>query len=346
MASRGERILSQFVGREQEFATLAALFTQVEAGHGQVVGVVAEAGGGKSRLLYESRQRWHDKRVTYLEGRCVSYGSTIPYHPLIDLVRQNCGIAEGDSATTIGAKVRFALQEVGMDAEASSPYFLQLLGVKEGTESLAALTPEAVRTRTFDTSTGDLKKSAVRSSCHRGCHWIVGLRGVSGVLVERGCSAILLLTTYRPGYRPVDRNLCTSLQNLVAQDAHCYPSDRRQPPPEHLEQRSSTSARESVFLEINPCGHGHGDRSRHGIARHHSGRPQRRIDQRQAQRLLQTRCVLGREFSPRYWQPSGKDGPLFAVPGVLAQNFCLSGAVLTNRCGIGANPRTWRMPTS
>ena len=68
MANRGERTLSQFVGREQEFATLDALFTQVEAGHGQVVGIVAEAGGGKSRLLYESRQRWHDRRVTYLEG--------------------------------------------------------------------------------------------------------------------------------------------------------------------------------------------------------------------------------------------------------------------------------------
>ena len=35
-------------------------------------------------------------------------------------------------------KVRVALQEVGMDVEASAPYLLQLLGVKEGTESLAA----------------------------------------------------------------------------------------------------------------------------------------------------------------------------------------------------------------
>ena len=38
-----------------------------------------------------------------------------------------------------------------MDVEASAPYLLQLLGVKEGTESLAALTPEAIKTRTFET---------------------------------------------------------------------------------------------------------------------------------------------------------------------------------------------------
>jgi Adenylate and Guanylate cyclase catalytic domain len=45
IASRSERILSPFVGRERELVTLEALFAQVEAGQGQVVGIVAEAGG-------------------------------------------------------------------------------------------------------------------------------------------------------------------------------------------------------------------------------------------------------------------------------------------------------------
>jgi predicted ATPase len=63
---------------------------QVESGDGQVVGIVAEACQGKSRLLYEFRQRLEGKQVTYLEGRCLSYGSSIPYHPIIDIVRHNC----------------------------------------------------------------------------------------------------------------------------------------------------------------------------------------------------------------------------------------------------------------
>jgi predicted ATPase len=49
IALRGERSLSQFVGRTRELATLEALLTRVEAGEGQVVGVVGEAGTGKSR---------------------------------------------------------------------------------------------------------------------------------------------------------------------------------------------------------------------------------------------------------------------------------------------------------
>src|SRR5262247_4213604 len=125
-----------FVGREREVATLEALFAQVEAGQGQVVGIVAEAGGGKSRLLYEFRQRLQDKQVTYLAGRCLSYGSTIPYHPLIDIIRHNCGITETDSPAILATKVQAALQEVGLRADDAAPYLYRLLGVEAGTESL------------------------------------------------------------------------------------------------------------------------------------------------------------------------------------------------------------------
>ena len=55
-----------------------------------MVGLVAAAGGGKSRLRYALRQRLAGARVIYLTGRCLSYGSTIPYYPLIDFVRHKC----------------------------------------------------------------------------------------------------------------------------------------------------------------------------------------------------------------------------------------------------------------
>jgi class 3 adenylate cyclase len=101
LASRGKRTLSTFVGRERELAILDDLFEQGEAGQGQVIGIVGEAGQGKSRLLYEFRQRLEGKRITYLEGGCLSYGSSIPYYPIIDLMRNNCGITETDSPSLI-----------------------------------------------------------------------------------------------------------------------------------------------------------------------------------------------------------------------------------------------------
>src|SRR5262247_6706 len=122
IARRGDRVLSQFVGRERELAGLVAALEQAESGQGQVVGIVAEAGGGKSRLLYEFRQCLAGRQVTYLEGRCLSYGQAMPYHPIIDLLRHNCGITETDGPETIVGKVQSALHEVGLDIEATTPY--------------------------------------------------------------------------------------------------------------------------------------------------------------------------------------------------------------------------------
>ena len=52
------------VGREPELDTLQALWAQVEAGRGQVIGVVGEPGMGKSRLVQTFRRRLRGTRHT------------------------------------------------------------------------------------------------------------------------------------------------------------------------------------------------------------------------------------------------------------------------------------------
>src|SRR6266446_196246 len=47
------RGLKKFVGREHEVAELKRALELARAGHGQIVAAVAEAGPGKSRLVYE-----------------------------------------------------------------------------------------------------------------------------------------------------------------------------------------------------------------------------------------------------------------------------------------------------
>jgi hypothetical protein len=87
VARRGPRVQSPFVGRERELEILHARLAQAAGGQGQSVGIVGEPGMGKSRLLAEWRQRLPAHGVTYLEGRCLSYGSATPYLPVLDWLR-------------------------------------------------------------------------------------------------------------------------------------------------------------------------------------------------------------------------------------------------------------------
>ena len=135
---------------------LGLLWSRLEdalRGHGQVVGLLGEAGIGKSRLLHEFRERLlgePERRVTFLEGRCQSYASAIPYFPILDVLRSNFRIAEGESPDVIAAKIRAGVQEVGIEPAGAMPYVLRLFGISEGTEALAALTTSAVKARTFE----------------------------------------------------------------------------------------------------------------------------------------------------------------------------------------------------
>ena len=79
-AARG---LTPFVGRQPELAALHQALAQAQAGHGQVVALIGEAGVGKSRLVYECvhSHRTQDWRV--LESAAVSYGKATPYFPVM-----------------------------------------------------------------------------------------------------------------------------------------------------------------------------------------------------------------------------------------------------------------------
>jgi AAA ATPase domain len=121
VVQRGERTLSRFVGRERELTTLHAVLDHIESGRGQVVGIVGEPGMGKSRLVYEFSCSLAGRRLTYLTGRCTSYGSHMPYAPIPDLLRDNCGMTEADSAEMVTAKVHRSLQEVGIESDQGAP---------------------------------------------------------------------------------------------------------------------------------------------------------------------------------------------------------------------------------
>jgi predicted ATPase len=186
--------------------TLLALLARVEDGHGHVVGLIGDPGIGKSRLLDEFRQCLTGRRLTYLRGRCLSYGSATPYLPVLDLLRQHCGLTDLDSPAGMTAKIHQRLQAVGMIPEEWAPYLEPLLGLAAEAEPLPRLNPPAIKARTFEA----LVQLSVRSSQQcplvievEDLHWIDATsEDWLAMLVERIVRMpILLLMSYRPGYR-------------------------------------------------------------------------------------------------------------------------------------------------
>jgi predicted ATPase len=196
----------KFVGRHHELELLQDRLQSATRGRGQVVGIAGDAGLGKSRMIFEFRQSQVGQPGTYLEGHCYSYGTATPYLPVLDLLRASCGIGDSDTPEVIVDKVHAGLTTAGMDPLEASPYLLQVLGVKEGVDGLAALSPEAIKARVFET----LRQMSLRQS--RQNPLIIVLSNSTGstarrksIRVARGepsAVLILLVSTYRPGYRP------------------------------------------------------------------------------------------------------------------------------------------------
>ena len=67
--------LTRFVGRKNSMTALVEAYDKVKSGSGHVLGIVGEAGVGKSRLILELRTLLSEDNYTFLEGRCLQYGS-------------------------------------------------------------------------------------------------------------------------------------------------------------------------------------------------------------------------------------------------------------------------------
>ena len=197
--------LTRFVGRKNSMAALMDAFDKVKSGSGQVVGLLGEAGVGKSRLLLEMRNMLPQGEYTYLEGRCLQYGGSMPYLPVLDILRSYLDIKEGDREFLIKKKMEEKI--LGLDEKLKSiiPPFQDLLSLKVDDEDFTKLEPKEKRERTFEA----IRDILVRGSQERpliltieDIHWIDKtseefLNYMIGWLPN---TAILLILLYRPEY--------------------------------------------------------------------------------------------------------------------------------------------------
>ncbi len=75
------------IGREASLASFERVFEQVKSGQGQTILVSGEAGIGKSRFVDEARARVGQEHAHFLQGHCFEQDRSLPFAPLLDLLR-------------------------------------------------------------------------------------------------------------------------------------------------------------------------------------------------------------------------------------------------------------------
>jgi class 3 adenylate cyclase/tetratricopeptide (TPR) repeat protein len=144
------RGLTKFVGREGEMEALKKAFEKAQSGSGQVVGIVGEAGVGKSRILIELRNMLSKAEYTYLEGRCLHFGGSMAYLPILDILRSYFGIKEGDREYLIKKKMKEKVSQLEDGLKGALPPFQELLSLQVEDEDFIKLEPQQKRERTFE----------------------------------------------------------------------------------------------------------------------------------------------------------------------------------------------------
>jgi tetratricopeptide (TPR) repeat protein len=124
-------IYSEMVGRDKELDKLEFQVMKAINGEGSIVNIIGEAGIGKSRLVAELKGRGVDKRVAFLEGRAVSIGRNLPFHPIIDLLKHWARIREDDGETIAFEKLEAAVKNFCQEeVKEVLPFVATLMGMK------------------------------------------------------------------------------------------------------------------------------------------------------------------------------------------------------------------------
>ena len=202
------RGLSRFVGRETETQTLAAALERTRGGEGQVIGIVADAGTGKSRLCFEFLEHARSEGVRFLQGQCVAHGKHLPLLPVLEVIRAYFGIEPGDDERRVREKIAGRLLLLDETFRAELPILFDFLGVPDPARPAPSMSPE-VRQRLLFTVLQRLIQGSPGSPrevtliLFEDLHWI---DTTSEAWIAEWVNAVrggptLLVLNFRPEYR-------------------------------------------------------------------------------------------------------------------------------------------------
>jgi class 3 adenylate cyclase/tetratricopeptide (TPR) repeat protein len=318
-----ERGFSRFVGRERDLRALGEGLERAGAGEAAAIGVVAEAGIGKSRLYHEFLERCRGEGVEVFEAQGQAHGRSIPYMPILQMLRSFFGIADSDPEQQAREKIAGRALLLDSTFAEDLPLMFDFLGIPDPDRPVPQMSPEA-RQR----SLGEVLCRLVGNPARRktlvlvieDLHWVDGgsQAMLNGLIEGFAGTRTLVLVNYRPEYAPPwEQSSCwreIALEPLTREDTEELLRDLAGPDPSldgledpiHERTRGNPFFIEEIVRELAESGYLLGERGSYRLARpiDDAGVPvsvqavlAARIDRLGAapKQLLQAASVVGKE---------------------------------------------------
>jgi class 3 adenylate cyclase/tetratricopeptide (TPR) repeat protein len=322
-----ERGFSRFVGRDAEMATLEESLKRAGAGEGAVVGIVAEPGVGKSRLTHEFCERCRERGIEVFEAQGQSHGQSIPFMPVLQMLRSYFGIGDRESERLTREKIAGRALLLDPDFAEDLPLVFDFLGVPDPDRPVSQMSPEA-RARALGRVVCRLINAPARRETVvlvvEDLHWLD--EGSNALLSELVGSIAdtntLAVVNFRPEYSlgqgnsPIYRALPleplgqADTRELLRDIAGEDPSLDGLEGPIHERTAGNPFFVEEIVRELVEAGHFEGERGAYRLVRpvEEAGVPATvqavlaaRIDRLdpEAKQLLQVASVVGKEIGGR-----------------------------------------------
>jgi class 3 adenylate cyclase/tetratricopeptide (TPR) repeat protein len=201
---RGGRRLSPLTGRAGQLSALVLELQNTIRSEGRVVGVVGEAGIGKSRLCFEFAESCRAKGIRVFEARVLAHGRATPFQPVLELLRVYFGLRVKESTDASRRRVLDRLAALSV-SEPLSFVLLEFLGLADPLQATAKLDPKTRKTLLLDFVSA-LPRSVPRDAAAvviiEDLHWIdaASLEFMEALADAVFGTTTLLVVNFRPGF--------------------------------------------------------------------------------------------------------------------------------------------------
>ena len=219
------RIYSEMVGRNDHLDKLELQVMKAINGKGSVVNIIGEAGIGKSRLVAELKRREIIKKVTLNEGRAISIGKNLSFHPIIDFFKQWAQIREDDPEPTAFNKLEATIRSlVPQEYGEILPFVATLMGMKLSgnyAQRVKGIEGEALEKLILKSLRELLIRAAKRTPLVvviEDLHWAdtSSIELLESLFRLAETERILFINVFRPGFRETGERIVETIANKLS----------------------------------------------------------------------------------------------------------------------------------